>query len=141
MGNTLLFTYGTLRRGESNSHILNTTSKYLKTVKTIKKFIMITTEDAFFPYLILPEYWPEMQDKAIHITGDIYNITSAGIALCDELEGHPTWYIRTNIQTISNTGEVNTVQAYILTRESWDIMLKDNLIVLDGDWKHIKQIS
>lgn len=136
---TILFTYGTLRRGESNSHILNTNSKYLKTVRTLNKFIMVTTEDAFFPYLILPEYWPEMQDKAVQVTGDIYSVNQAGITMCDELEGHPTWYIRTSIQTITNTAEVNTVQAYILTRESWDTMSKDNLIIINGDWKDIKQ--
>jgi gamma-glutamylcyclotransferase (GGCT)/AIG2-like uncharacterized protein YtfP len=109
------------------------------TVKTVNKFIMVTTEDTFFPYLIFPEYWPEMQHKAVQVTGDIYSVSPEGITMCDNLEGHPTWYIRTVIQTISNTKEVNTVQAYILTRESWDRMIKDDMIVINGDWKHIKQ--
>jgi len=139
MSNSLLFTYGTLRKGESNSYILNNTSHYLMTVKTVNKFIMVTTEDTFFPYLIFPEYWPEMQHKAVQVTGDIYSVSPEGITMCDNLEGHPTWYIRTVIQTISNTKEVNTVQAYILTRESWDRMIKDDMIVINGDWKHIKQ--
>jgi hypothetical protein len=139
MNNTLLFTYGTLRQGESNSYILRNNSSYLGTVKTVDKFIMVTTDEGSFPYLILPEYWPEKEEKAIQITGDIYSITQEGISECDRLEGHPLWYIRTCIQCISKTLKINTVQAYILTRESWENMSKDNLIIINGDWKYIKQ--
>ena len=126
---TNLFTYGTLRVGQGNSTLLDETGKYIETVKTKDKFIMFTNRSRSFPYIIYAEYWPEMRQYSCEIIGDVYSVTPSGINLCDSLEGHPDWYIRTTIDLIKYKADV-----YILTRESFNNMNKENIIILNGNW-------
>lgn len=137
MEDTLLFTYGTLRVGQYNATLIQDTGIYKETVKSVKSFIMVTSSLDSFPYLIDPEYWPEMRDMAVQITGDIYSVNSKGISMCDCLEGHPTWYCRTSIEVINKANVTYTAQAYILTQRAFDSLLQNSrtsLRILTGDW-------
>jgi gamma-glutamylcyclotransferase (GGCT)/AIG2-like uncharacterized protein YtfP len=140
MEDTLLFTYGTLRVGQYNAPLIQDTGIYKETVKTAKAFIMVTSSLDSFPYLIDPEHWPEMRDMAVQITGDIYSVNSKGISMCDYLEGHPTWYCRTNIDVINNNNVKYTAQAYILTQVSFNSLIRTSLKILKGDWITSKAI-
>lgn len=140
MEDTLLFTYGTLRVGQYNAPLIQDTGIYKETVKTAKAFIMVTSSLDSFPYLIDPEHWPEMRDMAVQITGDIYCVNSKGISMCDYLEGHPTWYCRTNIDVINNNNVKYTAQAYILTQASFNSLIRTSLKILKGDWITSKAI-
>ena len=140
MEDTLLFTYGTLRVGQYNAPLIQDTGIYKETVKTAKAFIMVTSSLDSFPYLIDPEHWPEMRDMAVQITGDIYSVNSKGISMCDYLEGHPTWYCRTNIDVINNNNVKYTAQAYILTQASFNSLIRTSLKILKGDWITSKAI-
>jgi len=140
MEDTLLFTYGTLRVGQYNAPLIQDTGIYKETVKTAKAFIMVTSSLDSFPYLIDPEHWPEMRDMAVQITGDIYSVNSKGISMCDYLEGHPTWYCRTNIDVINNNNVKYTAQVYILTQVSFNSLIRTSLKILKGDWITSKAI-
>ena len=130
-----LFTYGTLRVGESNASILDKHGAYKATVKTVDKYIMVTELSHCFPYLISCQHWPEMSHVAVHIVGDMYELTPNGLAHCDKLEGHPTWYVRSTIDVIDDNGNVYTVEAYILSQKSVQSLVKEEITVLNGDWK------
>jgi gamma-glutamylcyclotransferase (GGCT)/AIG2-like uncharacterized protein YtfP len=134
MEDTLLFTYGTLRVGQYNAPLIQDTGIYKETVKSVKSFIMVTSSLDSFPYLIDPDHWPEMRNMAVQITGDIYSVNSKGISMCDYLEGHPTWYCRTNIDVINSNNMKYTAQAYILTQASFNSLTQASLKILKGDW-------
>lgn len=140
MEDTLLFTYGTLRVGQYNAPLIEDTGIYKETVKTVKPFIMVTSSLDSFPYLIDPDHWPEMRHLAVQITGDIYSVNSKGISMCDYLEGHPTWYCRTDIDVINSNNVKYTAQAYILTQGSFNSLTKNSLTILKGDWIASKAI-
>ena len=140
MGNKMeykLFTYGTLRVDEPNSEILNSHSKFQETCISVNKYIMVTQTSKSFPFIFPLEFWPEMVDKAVNIVGDLYNVDELGIKRCDKLEGHPIWYKRTKIEVKNITGRLSEVEAYLLTKESFEQLNKDNIIILNGDWKHM----
>ena len=140
MGNKMeykLFTYGTLRVDEPNSEILNSHSKFQETCISVNKYIMVTQTSKSFPFIFPLEFWPEMVDKAVNIVGDLYNVDELGIKRCDKLEGHPIWYTRTQIEVKNITGRLSEVESYLLTKESFEKLNKDNIIILNGDWKHM----
>jgi len=140
MEDTLLFTYGTLRVGQYNAPLIQDTGIYKEAVKTAKAFIMVTSSLDSFPYLIDPEHWSEMRHMAVQITGDIYSVNSKGMSMCDCLEGHPTWYCRTDIDVINTNNVKYTAQAYILTQGSFNSLIRNSLTILKGDWVASKAI-
>uniref|UniRef100_A0A6C0DWC5 Gamma-glutamylcyclotransferase AIG2-like domain-containing protein n=1 Tax=viral metagenome TaxID=1070528 RepID=A0A6C0DWC5_9ZZZZ len=140
MGNKMeynIFTYGTLRVDEPNSKVLEFNSKFQETCISIDKYIMVTQTSKSFPFIFPLEFWPEMADKAVNIVGDLYNVNELGIKRCDKLEGHPTWYERTKIKVKNITGRLFEVEAYLLTKESFEQLNKDDIVILNGDWKHM----
>lgn len=140
MGNMMeynLFTYGTLRVDEPNSKVLEYNSKFQETCISVDKYIMVTQTSKSFPFIFQLEFWPEMADKAVNIVGDLYNVNELGIKRCDKLEGHPTWYVRTKIEVKNITGRLFEVEAYILTQEGFEHLKKDDIVFLNGDWKHM----
>ena len=98
---------------------------------------MITQTRKSFPYIFPVSFWPEMSDRAVNIVGDLYNVSDTGVKRCDKLEDHPTWYERTTIKVKNISGEEFEVEAYILTKNSFDIVNRDKNIILNGDWKKI----
>lgn len=135
--NTKLFTYGTLRVDEPNSEIIKFHSKFQETCITIDKYIMISQTSKSFPFIFPTSFWPEMADKAVNVVGDVYNVDDKGVLRCDKLEGHPTWYERTKIKVKNITEREFEVEAYLLTKDSFDYLDKDRIVFLGGDWKHM----
>jgi gamma-glutamylcyclotransferase (GGCT)/AIG2-like uncharacterized protein YtfP len=135
--NNKLFTYGTLRVDEPNAEILKHHSKFQETCITLDKYIMVTQKSKSYPFIFPAEFWPEMEEKAVHIVGDVYNVDNTGLQRCDKLEGHPTFYERTTIKVKNINGLLFDVEAYVLTKESFEYLNKDKIIILTGDWKHL----
>jgi gamma-glutamylcyclotransferase (GGCT)/AIG2-like uncharacterized protein YtfP len=135
--NNKLFTYGTLRVDEPNSVILNYHSDFHETCKTVNKYIMITQNSKSFPFIFPVDFWPEKDNYAVNIIGDVYNIDNIGIARCDKLEGHPIWYKRTTILVKNPKNDIYEVQAYLLTKEAFNELNKNKVVFLGGDWKFI----
>ena len=131
-----LFTYGTLRVDEPNSDILKYNSIFKETCTTIDKFIMISQKSKSYPFIFPTSLWPEMEQYAVNIIGDVFNINNTGLARSDKLEGHPTFYKRTTISVMNVSNETYQVEAYLLTKESFDELNKNKIIILGGDWKN-----
>lgn len=130
-----IFTYGTLRVGEGNAGILSNHANYVETVETVEKYIMVADSSHCFPYLILSQTWPEMSDKAVHIIGDVYDVTEAGVWCADKLEDHPFLYVRTPILVSNSDGKTYETEAYILSDTSAKALIQMEVTFLNGDWK------
>jgi gamma-glutamylcyclotransferase (GGCT)/AIG2-like uncharacterized protein YtfP len=137
--NNKLFTYGTLRVDEPNTEILKYHSVFRETCITINKYLMITQRSKSFPFIFPSSFWPEMEKYALNIIGDVYDVDELGIARCDKLEGHPTWYNRSVISVKNSKGEISQVYGYLLTRDAFNELNKDKIIFLNGDWKNRNQ--
>ena len=135
--NNKLFTYGTLRVDEPNAEILKHHSEFQETCITLDKYIMVTQKSKSYPFIFPAEFWPEMENNAVNIIGDVYNIDDTALQRCDKLEGHPIFYERTRIKVKNINGHLFDVDAYLLTKESFESLNKDKIIILTGDWKHL----
>ena len=91
---TLLFVYGTLRRGFAN-HVLLRSARFVGTATTARRFALFVEG---FPYLA--------PAPAVHqVRGEVYALDPATLAAVDRLEGHPTWYQRRSVTVqLDDTG-------------------------------------
>ena len=135
--NNKLFTYGTLRVNQPNSAVIKNHSIFQTSCKSTEKYIMITQKNKKYPISIPVQYWPEMAHKATYISGDVYAITDVGIGYCDILEEHPTFYIRTPIKVINNSGKIIRAEAYIIAKEAFSTINKNNIVFIEGDWLNL----
>lgn len=125
-----VFVYGTLKRGFANCHLmqngLNGVTRFVTTGLTKEAFPLVIGTDASIPFM-LPL---KGQGKQVH--GEIYEVDNNVLRVLDELEGHPTWYKRTQceITTTDKTtgieaGDVILCSAYFLTDFSKEFLLLD----------------
>ncbi len=88
-GETLLFVYGTLRRGGPN-HALIAGARFVGPATTVERYALFVED---FPYLA--------PTPAVHrVRGEVYAIDAATRAEIDRLEGHPTWYERRPVTVV-----------------------------------------
>lgn len=99
----LVFTYGTLRTGETNARLLAGVP-CLGTFKTVPRYTMISL--GAFPGII------ERGDTAI--VGELYEVDDATLASLDRLEGHPHFYTRMAVELDAEAGQTGLVQGYVL---------------------------
>ena len=94
-----VFVYGTLLAGEPNHRLL----------RRSRLVGEATTADGFALHNLGP--FPGMvRAKAGHVRGEVYEVDDATLAALDRLEGHPSFYRRTEIAL--DSGE--TVSTYLL---------------------------
>lgn len=86
-----VFVYGTLRKGLAWSHLLYT-SRFLGEAKTKNKYALYSDR---IPYVI--EY-----KEVSQIVGEVYEVDNETLQKLDQLEGHPNWYRRKEIEIILN---------------------------------------
>lgn len=100
---SLLFVYGTLKRGLSNHHcLLQAGAEFLSTGRTACRYPLLLRE---YPMLL------DLPGRGHHVTGELYRIPGdTAWQLLDELEDHPSLYQRkpASILTPDNT-----------TRQAW----------------------
>jgi gamma-glutamylaminecyclotransferase len=88
-GETLLFVYGTLRRGGPN-HALLAGARLVGAATTVERHALFVEE---FPYLA--------PGPAVHhVRGEVYAVDAPTLAAIDRLEGHPTWYERRPVTVV-----------------------------------------
>ncbi|MBM9514691.1 gamma-glutamylcyclotransferase family protein [Desulfogranum marinum] len=103
-----IFVYGTLKRGYSNHRFL-ADSKFLGTGKTREKYAMYVSG---IPFVIVSE--PVSQ-----IHGELYEVDDQTLYKLDQLEGHPHWYQREQVEICldNNFSQSSTVTAWIYFNE------------------------
>lgn len=96
-----LFTYGTLKRGFSNNHLLES-SKYAGTAKTLGKYSLY---ESGIPFVFKGE-------AVSHIYGELYLVDELTLKIIDRLEGHPEWYRRKEVKVVTEKEETVTAWLY-----------------------------
>lgn len=120
---SLLFSYGTLQRGERAQHHLST-AIYLGEVRTTELFLLVDCGQ--FPGLIAEP----THSSASHIFGELYQVPDHLWPTLDDYEGiHLGEYRRAQIRITDADHSEKTVQAYLWTQE-WT-----HLPVVGASWK------
>jgi gamma-glutamylaminecyclotransferase len=98
-----LFVYGTLMKGYKY-HYAMARAIYLGTARTVEKYAMFASDYPFVSSL----------HSHVPIVGELYELNDLdSLRIIDEIEGHPTDYIRTPIEvTLDLTGERIAAQIY-----------------------------
>ena len=96
-----LFTYGTLKRGFSNNHLLNQ-AEFLGAAKTLEKYSLWVSG---IPYVFKGE-------SVACIHGELYRVDELTLKIIDRLEGHPEWYRREEVKVVTEKGETVTAWMY-----------------------------
>jgi len=86
---TLLFVYGTLRRGGPN-HALLAGARFVGAAATAGRHALFVDG---IPYLAAV---PEVH----HVRGEVYAVDAATLAEIDRLERHPAWYERRPVRVV-----------------------------------------
>lgn len=121
--NSLVFVYGTLKKGFSN-HRLLAGSEYLGTAQTVEKYAMYTTGTPIV-----------LKDEAVSpIHGELYRVNEATLVALDSLEGHPDWYRREEI-SIFVDGEQGRYQ-----ETAWLYFSLDRRGTLVPEGKFLKEV-
>ena len=98
----LVFVYGTLKRGFSNNRYL-AGSKFLGTARTKEKFALYSDG---LPFLIMTESISE-------IHGELYQVDDLTLQILDDLEGHPDWYRREQVEICLDDGNHSVMKAWV----------------------------
>lgn len=87
----LVAVYGTLKKGYSNYYSYLTSAKYIAKGTTKDKYPLIVSG---LPYLI------EDIGKGRNVEVDVFKVSDSKLKSLDQLEGHPNWYRRKQIDVI-----------------------------------------
>lgn len=112
----LVFVYGTLRRGYVNHPRLRG-AQDLGPARTSQAYALYLDD---FPYLL-----EEQAVKAI--TGELYAVSAAGLALLDQLEEHPDWYERRRRPVIDSAGQVRQAWIYFFPQPRGRLLASGDL--------------
>jgi gamma-glutamylaminecyclotransferase len=111
-----VFVYGTLRRDEVN-HDLLARARFVSEART---------EPCFELFDLGP--FPAMSTGGeTAVLGEIYAVDDATLARLDHLEGHPSFYQRTQIRPEGG----QEVQAYLMDRTR----MRGRVPIASGDWR------
>uniref|UniRef100_A0A0B6YU60 Gamma-glutamylcyclotransferase family protein n=1 Tax=Arion vulgaris TaxID=1028688 RepID=A0A0B6YU60_9EUPU len=119
----LVFSYGTLKSGEPNAHIMTDpatgTYRFIGSGETVKKYPMIVGSQYAIPFLLF------IEGKGENVEGEVYEIDDDKFAALDYLEAYPDLYNRHKIgiamthdehRNPVNPGEIRECWVYFLTQ-------------------------
>jgi gamma-glutamylaminecyclotransferase len=112
----LVFVYGTLRRGEVNHHLL-----------AQEHFVAEARTEPCFELFDLGPFPAMSTGGQTAVLGEIYAVDEAMLARLDRLEGHPSFYQRTQIRLEDG----QEVQTYLMDRAR----MRDRALIPSGDWR------
>ncbi len=99
--NHLAFVYGTLKKGFHNHHYI-TESEFIGSGFTAEKYAMYVDG---IPYVVKDE-------PVARIQGEVYSVDNDILVILDQLERHPDWYCREEVEIILNDG-VDKIMAWL----------------------------
>lgn len=106
-GVSLVFVYGTLKRGFAN-HAVLAGFKFLGTAWTKRRHALYV---ARLPHLVRDE--PVSQ-----VIGELYETDRAGVERLDAFEGHPGWYRRERTTVVLDGGSTAVAWVYFARRRN-----------------------
>ena len=133
---TLVFIYGSLKKGFCNHHMMNK-AKYKCKAKTSKRYGMFQETNANYPYLI-----KQSNSCYHHIQGEVYEIDcSTTLKQLDIFEDAPEYYKRETVDIEIASGTVQKAQIYFMK----ECKIPSNQTPL-REWKeddnyHLKQFA
>ena len=110
------FTYGTFRRGECRNDILT---------KFGSSFIKQTTTAPEYKLFNLGSFPGMIENGDVSVTGELYYITEAALAMFDMIESHPSFFCRKEI----NLSDGTTAISYLYPHD-----VDDFRHIESGDW-------
>jgi gamma-glutamylcyclotransferase (GGCT)/AIG2-like uncharacterized protein YtfP len=118
---TLLFVYGTLKRGGSNHGVLSDQS-FVGEARTVPGFRLFDLGE--YPGMIAD------QSSPISVTGEVWSVNDEALARLDAFEGVPEGlYRRVAIQLLEPVG-AESVQTYLYNRE-----IAGRVEIASGTWR------
>ena len=111
----LVFVYGTLRQDEVN-HDLLVQARFVEEGRT----------EPCFELFDLGAFPAMSADGQTAVLGEVYAVDDATLARLDRLEGHPSFYQRTQIRL----DDGQEVQAYLMDRNR----MRGRVLIPSGDW-------
>lgn len=116
----LVFVYGTLKSGHGNHGVLaNAGAELIGDFKTPPCYTMVSLGG--FPGLV--------PIGSTAVKGELWAVDN--IAPLDRLEGHPTFYQRTNIVL---QGFDKPVEVYIFNSQSFEETVRTRKVIDSGEW-------
>ena len=112
----LVFTYGTLLRGEVNHDLL-----------ARARFVADARTEPCFELFDLGHFPAMSAGGQTVVRGEIYAVDDATLVRLDHLEGHPTLYQRTQIR-LDGGQEVET---YLMDSAK----MRERVVIASGDWR------
>lgn len=119
-----IFVYGTLKKGECNNYILE--SGFFIKEENLPQFSLVESIGVPFPFAI-------MDDEPKGIKGELYAVDDSVLLRLDQLEGHPSMYVRTEIGNVIFQGNKIPLFIYLFDKRK----LREYSIVENGVWKSI----
>lgn len=121
MDNNLLFVYGTLREGMPNHPLMGGCNKVADATISAK--------------LYLHGWLPTVFKGDGTVVGEIYEIPDTDKwRRLDQLEGHPNWYCREEVEALTEKGETVRVWIYFMQGEPHP----GSDYVVDGDYSKLR---
>lgn len=99
----LVAVYGTLKKGHGNYYRYLTDSKFVGSGKTKAKYPLLIQG---LPYLL------EEKGVGHNVKVDVFKVSDTVLGKLDQLEGHPRWYCRKQIQIQMGKNKVVTAWVY-----------------------------
>jgi gamma-glutamylcyclotransferase (GGCT)/AIG2-like uncharacterized protein YtfP len=107
----LVFVYGTLRGGQGNHYLLDS-SKFVGNAKTKLRYALYGKGVPFLS-----------RTRAVsQVTGEVYSIDDPTLRRLDELEGHPDAYMREQAEVVLQDGTELTVWIYFYDTAQGDLI-------------------
>ncbi len=106
---TLVFIYGSLKKGFCNHHMMKK-AKYKCTAKTKKRYGMFQESNANYPYLI-----KQSNSHYHHIQGELYEVNClTTLKQLDIFEDAPDYYQREAVDVEIASGSIQKAQIYFM---------------------------
>tara|TARA_B110001452_G_scaffold255835_1_gene248640 strand:- start:3456 stop:3923 length:468 start_codon:yes stop_codon:yes gene_type:complete len=133
-----VFVYGSLLRGLHNHHLL-AKSKLVAAARTAQPAYVLIDSGHGFPYAVA-DARARQEDCRVALLGEIYEVDTAVLSRLDELEEHPTWYQRREVEV--SAADEPAARAWIYLLESDDELAKIakdpkayRPVTTQGDWR------
>lgn len=123
----VLFVYGTLRRPaggpDADTHYHH---RIADTIEVAQKATLFGA--AIYDFGSYPGVGPA--ESSASVRGEVFEVTDEGLAIADEIEGHPTFYERREATVVLDNGMGGAAWVY------WapDVLLPKGTIIDSGDW-------